>query len=74
MPVWVLSHVHLFETPWTLAHQALLSMEFSRQEHWSELPFPPLGDLPDLGIKPVSPVLADRFFTIVPPGKPQKEP
>ena len=57
-------------TPWTVAHQAPLSMEFSRQEHWSKLPFPPSGDLPDPGIKPTSPVssaLADRFFTTEPP-------
>ena len=41
--------------PWTVAHQALLSKEFSRQEYRSGLPFPPPGDLPDPGIKPVSP-------------------
>ena len=41
--------------PWTVADQALVSIEFSRQGCWSELPFPPLGDLPDPGIKPVSP-------------------
>ena len=40
MHAWVLSHVQLFATPWTVAHQAPLSMEFPRQEHWSELPFP----------------------------------
>ena len=39
-------------TPWTVAHQAPLSMVFSRQEHWSVLPFPPPGDLPDPGIEP----------------------
>ena len=44
-------------TPWTVAHQAPLSMEFSRQEHWSGLPCPPPGDLPDPGIKPGSPAL-----------------
>jgi len=44
-----------FATPWTVAHQAPLSMEFSRQEYWSGLPFPPPGDFPDPGIKPVSP-------------------
>ena len=52
-----------------------LSMEFSRQEYWSGLPFPSSGDLPDLGIEPaslVSPALAGRFFTTVPPGKPMK--
>ena len=56
--------------PWTVACQAPLSMEFSRQEHWSELPFPPSGDLPDPGIKsmsPESPALAGRFFTTEPP-------
>ena len=44
-------------TPWTVAHQAPLSMGFSRQEYWSGLPFLSAGDLPDLGIDPVSPVL-----------------
>ena len=53
-------------TPWTVAHQAPLSMGFSRQEYWSGLPFPPPGDFPDPGIKstsPVSPALAGGFFT-----------
>ena len=49
-----LSHVRLFVTPWT---QAAPSMGFSRQEYWSELPFPSPGDLPDPGIKPRSPTL-----------------
>ena len=44
-------------TPWTAAHQAPLSMEFSRQEYWSGLPFSSPGDLPDLGIEPGSPAL-----------------
>ena len=44
-------------TPWTVASQAPLSMEFSRQEYWSGLPFPSPGDLPDPRIEPVSPVL-----------------
>ena len=48
----------LFVTTWTVACQAPLSMEFSRQEDWSGLPFPPPGDLPDPGIKPMSPALA----------------
>ena len=48
---------HSFATPWTLAHQVPLSMGFSRQEYQSGLPFPPPGDLPDPGIKPVSPAL-----------------
>ena len=47
-----------------------LSMEFSRQEYWSGLPFPSPGDLPSLGIELVSPALAGRFFTTVPPGNP----
>ena len=49
------SCVRLFETPWTVAHQAPLSMGFSREEYPSGLPFPPPGDLPDPGIKPTSP-------------------
>jgi len=44
-------------TPWAIAHQALLSMEFSRQEYWSGLPFLSPGDLPDSGLKPCSPAL-----------------
>ena len=57
--------VQLFGTLLTLAHQAPLSMGFSRQEYWRGLPFPPLGDLPDPGVEPmslVSPVLAGGFF------------
>ena len=59
-----------------VAHQASLSMGFSRQEYWSGLPCPPPGDLPDPGnepISPASPALAGRFFTTVPPGKPVPE-
>ena len=67
--VCVLSRVQLFTTPWTVAHQAPLSMEVSRQEYWSGLPFPPPVDLPDPGIEPVSPALAGRFFTTELPGK-----
>ena len=48
------SHVQLFATPWTIAHQAPLSMVFSKQEYWSGLPFPPPGNLPDPGIEPGS--------------------
>ena len=62
----MLSRVRLFTTPWTAAHQAPLSMGFSRQEYWSGLPFPSPGDLPDPGIKPTSlrfPALAGRFST-----------
>ena len=47
-----LSHVRLFVTPWTVAHQAPPSMELSRPEYWCGLPFPPPGDLPDLGTEP----------------------
>ena len=59
--VWSLSHVRLFATPWTVAHQAPLSTGFPRQEYWSGLPFLFPGDLPNPGIEPESltaPVLA----------------
>ena len=59
-----------FETPWTVAHQAPLSLGFPRQEYWSLLPFPFPGDLPGPGIEPTSPVLVGRFFTTEQPGKP----
>ena len=65
-----------FATPWAVAHQAPLFMEFSRQEYWSGLPFPPSGDLANPGVKAASfasPSLPGRFFTTVPPGKPQSE-
>ena len=51
------SRVGLFETPWTEAHQAPLSMEFSRQEYWNGLPFASPGDLPDPRIEPGSPTV-----------------
>ena len=60
------SHVQLFVTPWTVASQAPLSMQFSRQEYWSGLPCPPPEDLPNPGIEPVSltsPALAGGFFS-----------
>ena len=72
--VCALSYVQLFAIPWTEAHQAPLSMEFSRQVYWKRLPFPTPGDLPDPGIKPeslASLALAGRSFTIAPPEKPQ---
>ena len=47
-------------TPWTIAHQASLSMEFSRQEYWSGLPFPSPGNLPDPRVKPGSPRLSPQ--------------
>ena len=50
------SRVQLFATPWAVAHQAPLSMEFSRQKSWSGFPCPPPGDLPDPGVEPASPV------------------
>ena len=58
-----------FVTPWTVAHQVPLSMEFSRQEYRSGLPFPTPRDLSNSGIKPVSPALAGRFLTTAPSGK-----
>ena len=69
----LLTHVWLFATPRTMAHEAPLSMRFPKQEHWSGLPFPSPGDLPDPGIEPASlasPSLAGRFLTTVTPGKP----
>ena len=59
-----------FATPWTVACQAPLSMRFSRQEYWSGLPFPSPGDLPDPGIRPVSPALKGSFFTTESPEEP----
>ena len=67
-----LSCVPLFATPWTEACQAFLSVGFPRKECWSGLPFPFPGDLPNPGIKPMSPefpALAGGFFTTEPPGK-----
>ena len=61
---------NFFATPWTVTCQAPHSLGFPRQKYWSTLPFPTPGDLPDLGIEPVSPALAGRLFTILPPGKP----
>ena len=64
--------VPLFVTPWIIAHQAPLSMGFSRQEYWSGLPFPPPGHLPDPGVEPtshMSPALAGGFFTTTTPGE-----
>ena len=64
-----LSRVRLFATLWTVAHQAPLSMVFSRQEYWSGLPFPSSGDPPDPGIEPRSPALEADALTSEPPGK-----
>ena len=63
----MISCAQLSATPWTVASQAPLSTEFSRQEYWSGLPFPPLGNLLDPGIEQTSPELAGRFFPTVPP-------
>ena len=63
-------HVWFFAAPWTIAHQAPLSLGFSRQEHWSGLPFPSPGHLPDPRIEPVSlasHALTGRFFITTPP-------
>ena len=58
-------HVQLFVSPWIIAANSSLSTEFSREEYWSGLSFPPLGDLPNPGVKPASlasPILAHSFF------------
>ena len=67
------SHVPLFVTLWTVAHQAPLSMWLCGQEYWNGLPCPPSGDLPNPGIEPMSlksPALAGEFLPLAPPGKP----
>ena len=69
MKLKLLSHVRLFATPWTVAYQALPSMGFSRQEHWSGLPFPSPGDLPNPGIELGSPALQTDALPSEPPGK-----
>ena len=63
-----LSRVRLFATPWTVAYQAPQSMEFSRQEYWSGLPFPSPGHLPNPGIEPGSPPLQADALPSEPPG------
>ena len=63
------SYVHIFVTPWTVASQTPLSMEFSRKEYWWGLPFPTPGYLPDTRIELASlasPALSGRFFMTVP--------
>ena len=65
-----LSHVWLSMTPWTIAYQAPPSVEFSRQEYWSGLPFPSPEDLPNPGIKPRSLALQADALPSEPPGKP----
>ena len=61
--------LYLTVTAWTIVHQAPLSMEFFRQEHWSGLPFPAPGDLPNPGTELKS-LVSPAFFATVPPGKP----
>ena len=65
-----LSHVLLFATPWTVALQARLSLEVSRQEYWSGLPFPSPGDLPEPGIELALPVLQADFYPLSHRGSP----
>ena len=63
-------HVRLFVTLWAIAHQAPLSMGFSRQEYWTGLSCPPQGDLSNSGIEPRSPLLQVDSLPTEPPGKP----
>ena len=65
-----LSRFRLFVTSWTVAHQGPPSMEFSRQEYWSGLPFPSPGDLPNPGTEPGSPALRADALPSEPPGNP----
>ena len=65
-----LSHVRLFATPWTVAHQTSLFTGFPRQEQWSGLPFPPPGDLLDPGIEPTSPALQTDSLPLSHQGSP----
>ena len=67
--VCMLSCVQLFTTPWTVAHQAHLSIGFSRQEYWSGLPFPTWGDLPNPGIEPMTLALQVDSLPSEPKGK-----
>ena len=76
LPMWPwsevksLSRVRLFATPWTVTYQAPLSMEFSRQEYWSGLPFPSPEGIPNPGIEPGSHALQADTLPSEPPGKP----
>ena len=67
-----LSRVRLFAIPWTIAYQAPSPMEFSRQEYWSGLSFPSLGDLPNPGIEPRSPTLQAGALLSEVLGKPHR--
>ena len=68
----MLSRVRFFATPWAVAHQAPLSMGFSRKEYWSGLQFPSPANLPDPGIKLRSAALQADSLPSEPPGKPEK--
>ena len=77
MCVFSCSAVSDFATPYTVAHQAPLSMGFPGHKYWGGLPFPPPGKLPDPGIEPTcvgSLALAGGFLTTAPPGKPRGVP
>ena len=67
--VQLLSPVRLFSTPWTIVHWATLSVEFSKQDYWSGLPFPSPSWSGIKFASPVSPALTDRIFTTTPPGE-----
>ena len=69
----LLGHVWLFVTPWTVACQAPPSMEFSRQEHWSVLPFPSPGDRPDPGIELGCPALQADYLPSEPLEMPSRD-
>ena len=66
-----LGRIQLFVTPWTVAHQAPLSIGFSRQAYWSGLPFPSPGDLPNPGVEPRSPALQSDSLPLSHLGSPQ---
>ena len=70
---WKWSHVQLFETPWTVAYQAPLSMGFSRKECWSGLPFPSPGDLPNPGIEPGLPHCRQTLYRLSHEGSPARQ-
>ena len=67
----LLSRVRLIVTPWTVPYQVPPSMEFSRQEYWSGLSFPPPGDLPNAGMEPQSPAMKADSLPSEPSGKPK---
>ena len=70
----MLNLVRFFAVPWTVVPHALLSVQFPWREYWSGLPFPPLGDGPEPGIEPASPILAYDEFRRKPAEDPQEEP